>query len=299
MTTQNHNLRGRVAIVTGAGKGLGRAWALHLASLGAQLVINNRGSTDQPGGSSADAVASEIRNRGGEAVANYDCVEQANAGERLVATALEYFGRLDIVIANAGIDRADSFHKLDMEDFESVVEINFLAVARLLHAAWPVLRNANYGRVLLATSTAGLYGNHGQAAYAASKAALHGLMKTLSIEGASRGVLVNSIAPYAHTQMTDAAFPEQQVKKFSPEATTKLVGWLVSQQCELRGKTFIAGADHARLAQTLETDSVFLGANPQAAVETLLHSPCSALQPSSAYLEFESFIHALEDPTTG
>ena len=296
MKTENHSLQGRVAIVTGAGKGLGQAWALHLASLGARLVINNRGSKDRPGGSSADAVVGEIRDRGGEAVANYDSVEQANAGERLVATALEHFGRLDIVIANAGIDRASSFHKLDLEDFENVIEINFLAVAKLLHAAWPILRNANYGRVLLATSTAGLYGNHGQAAYAASKAALQGLMKTLSIEGASRGVLINSIAPYAFTQMTDAAFPEQQAKKFSPEAVTNLVGWLVSQQCTLRGKTFIAGADHARLVQTLETDSVFLGADPQAAIETLLQSPCSESPPTSASAEFETFIRALEGP---
>ena len=220
----NYSLQDQVAIVTGAGKGLGRAYALHLAAMGARVVVNNRTSTER----SADAVVAEIRALGGNAVANYDSVEKADAGQCLVADALEHYGRLDIVIANAGIDSAASFHKQAMDDFERVMQINFFAVARLLHAAWPVLRDANYGRVLVSTSTAGCYGNHGQAAYSSSKAALLGLAKSLAIEGAPRGVLVNAIAPYAVTQMTRPWFPETHQRRFLQSPWQPwLAGWLV------------------------------------------------------------------------
>ena len=138
MTTSNQPLSRRVAIVTGAGKSLGRAYALHLASLGARIVVNNRGSEDPAAPRTADLVVDEIRCRGGEAVANYDSVEAEGASERLVACAVEHFGRLDIVVSNAGIDRASSFHKQDMADFEAVMRINFHSVAQLLYAAWLV-----------------------------------------------------------------------------------------------------------------------------------------------------------------
>lgn len=281
-----------MAIVTGAGKGLGKAYALHLASLGARVVVNNRAINDPPGSSSADAVVSEICALGGDAIANYDCVEESGAGERLVASALQRYGRLDIIISNAGIDRAGSFHKQNMADFETVMQINFHSVAHLLYAAWPHLLEASYGRVLLSTSTAGLYGNHGQAAYSSSKAALQGLMKTLSIEGAAHGVLVNSIAPYAVTQMTRFAFPQQHLANFSPQAVANLVGWLVSEQCGLTGKTIISGARHARMAQSLESETMPLGENIQAAVENLLTMPC-AKHMSSAIAEFEEFARSL------
>lgn len=292
MTAVNHSLQSRVAIVTGAGKGLGRSYALHLASLGARVVVNNRVSRDQGGTSSADAVVSEIRATGGEAVANYDSVEETDSGKRLVASAVQHFGRLDIVIANAGVDCATSFHKQELADFESVLQINFFAVARLLHTAWPLLRKANYGRILVSTSTAGCYGNHGQAAYSSSKAALLGLVKALAIEGASHGVLVNAIAPYAVTQLTRPWFPEQQLQEFSPDAVAGLVGWLVSEQCELNGETLVAGANHARRVQTLETESIALGEDPQAAIEKLLAMPCE-ISPASASAEFEDFIRSL------
>ena len=281
-------LRGRVAIITGAGKGLGRAWALQLAKLGAQVVVNNRASGNMPGSSSADAVVEQIRAAGGEAIANYESVEAPEAGNRLVAMALEHFGALDIVIANAGIDRASSFHKQDLTDFELVVEINFLAVARLLHTAWPVLREANYGRILVATSTAGLYGNHGQAAYSSSKAALQGLVKALAIEGSSRNMQINTIAPYAVTQLTRDAFPAQQLDNFSPEATAELVAWLVSEGCELTGKTLIAGANRARLVQTQESDTLSLGEDIPAAAGKLMALPCPHI-PASAIEEFGEF----------
>jgi NAD(P)-dependent dehydrogenase (short-subunit alcohol dehydrogenase family) len=292
MTTAKHSLQNQAAIVTGAGKGLGRAYALHLASLGARVVVNNRISSEPKGPRSADEVVGEIRAQGGEAVANYDSVEASYSGKRLVETAIQHFGRLDIVIANAGIDRAGSFHKQQLADFESVLQINFLAVVRLLHAAWPQLRKANYGRVLVSTSTAGCYGNHGQAAYASSKAALLGLVKTLAIEGASHGVLVNAIAPYAETQLTRPWFNEQQLQAFSPDAVASLAGWLVSEHSKLNGQTLVAGANHARLVKTLETESISLADNPQAAIERLSAIPCET-SPTSASAEFEDFLRSL------
>jgi len=291
MTTSDQCLQGRVAIVTGAGKGLGRAYALHLASLGASLVVNNRASTAR----SADSVVAEIRAMGGTATANCDSVEDRGAGQRLVQNALDHYGRLDIVIANAGVDSASTFHKQALEDFERVMHINFFAVAELLHTAWPILREANYGRVLVSTSTAGCFGNHGQAAYSSSKAALLGLMKSLAIEGASRQVQVNAVAPYAVTQMTRPWFPEARVEQFAPEGAAALVGWLVSEGCQLTGKTFVTGAGHARLVDSLESDTICLEAGVETAIEQLMNKPCS-LRPGSANAEFESFMHSLSQP---
>jgi NAD(P)-dependent dehydrogenase (short-subunit alcohol dehydrogenase family) len=150
------------------------------------------------------------------------------------------------------------------------------------------LREGNYGRVLVASSSAGLYGNHGQAAYSSSKAALQGLVKALSLEGASRNILVNSIAPYAVTQLTRAAFPGAQATQFSPEATAPLVAWLVSEHCNCRGKTLIAGAGHARLVQTLEGESIALGEDIAAAIGKLESVACHHA-PASANAEFEDF----------
>ncbi len=287
-------LQGRVALITGAGKGLGRAWALYLAARGARLVVNNRGSSDQSETRSADTVVAQIRAAGGEAVANYDSVEAADAGARLVDQALRHFGRLDIVVANAGIDRAASFHKLSMPEFEQVMEVNFHSVARLLHAAWPLLRQQAYGRVLVSGSTAGLYGNHGQAAYASAKAALLGLVKTLAIEGSPRGVLVNLLAPYAVTQLTRDAFPGEQASQFSAEAVAPLVAWLVSEQCKLTGQTIVTGAGNARRVQTLESETIALGEDVQGALARLAAMPCEQAQ-ATAIAEFQAFSRSLGD----
>ena len=278
----------RVAIITGAGKGLGKAWALHLAQQGAKIIVNNRASGKPPGQTSADAVVNEILSLGGSAIANYDSVEDTLTPERLVTEAYEVYGRLDIVIANAGIDRAESFHKQDIADFEMVMDINFFAVARLLKFAWPKMRDARYGRILVTTSTAGLYGNHGQTAYSSAKAALQGLVKTLALEGVSRNIQVNSIAPYAVTQMTRAAFPESQADLFSTDAISPLVNWLVSQPCKLSGKTIIAGAKQARLVKTLESDTLSLAPNLEEALDKLMAMPC-AYSPASAMEEFKHF----------
>ena len=291
LQTSARDWNDRVAIVTGAGKGLGRAYALQLANLGAKVLVNNRSHPDQA--NTADAVVSEIRKAGGEAQASYCSVEEQGSGKQLVAEALEHFGCLDIILANAGMDQPQSFHNQTLEDFEEIFEINFHGTSRLLHAAWPVMRAAGYGRLLVSTSTAGLYGNHGQAAYAASKAALLGLMRSLAIEGQSRGLLINALSPYAVTPLTRAWFPEQQIKYFAPESVAPLAAFLLSEQCTLTGKCIIAGAGAARMAQVQETKSLSLDAELSVVADQLLELPCQ-FAPHSASFEFEQFTRALD-----
>ncbi len=289
---QNPSLHGRVAIVTGAGKGLGRAYALHLAACGASVLVNNRHHDEPPGERSADLVCAEITRAGGRASANVEDVAAIGAGDELVASALAEFGRLDIIVSNAGIDNTRSFHRQPLSDFEAVMRINFHSVAALLHAAWPHLREARYGRVVLSTSTAGLWGNHGQAAYSASKAALLGLMRALTIEGAGRNIRVNAVAPYAVTQLTEPWFPAQHAARFGADAVAPLVSWLVSEQCELSGNVLISGAGRVRLAKALESGSIDLGSDPAQALATLRAQTCNIDHPS-ANAEFEDFTHSI------
>ena len=293
MTQTSNSIQDQVAIITGAGKGLGRAWALHLAKMGASVVVNNRHSetSDQP--SSADNVVDEIKSFGGRAIANYDSVEDAGAATRMVNSAVEHFGGLDIIIANAGMDRAMSFHQLDFDDFEYLLDVNFKSVARLLHVAWPLLRKNNYGRVLLTTSSAGLYGNHGMAGYSSAKAAIQGLMKTLSIEGRPRDILVNSIAPYAFTQMTREHINDPKLAKIlTPEAIVKSVDLLVRKECQFSGKTLICGANYVRLVEYLESDSVPVPANKADTYGELLELKLQHSS-SSATDNFASFVKSL------
>lgn len=294
MTNEKHLINKQVAIVTGAGKGLGRAWALHLAKMGVSVVVNNRHARTSNEASSASKVVDEIKSFGGRAIANTDSVEANGAAERLIDCAVENFGGIDIIIANAGMDKAASFHSLDFDDFNYLLEVNFNSVARLLHVAWPLLRKNNYGRVLLTTSSAGLYGNHGMAGYSASKAAMQGLMKTLSIEGRSRGILVNSIAPYAFTQMTNEHIKDAELAKLlNPEAIVKSVDLLVRKECPFTGKTIVCGAGHVRLAECLESDSMAIQAGSVDAFEALLKSPLKHTS-SSAESNFEAFVKSLK-----
>ncbi len=284
------SLTGRVAIVTGAGKGLGRAYALQLAAAGASVLVNNRSHAGQP--SSADAVVAEIQQRGGQAQASYCSVEDPASGEQMVAEAMEHFGQLDIVLANAGVDRPQTFHKQAWSDFDEIFAINFHGTARLLHAAWPLLRSRGYGRLLVSTSTAGLYGNHGQAAYAASKAALLGLMRSLAIEGRSHGLLINALAPYAMTPLTAPWFPEQQAARFTPEPVAELATALLAESCTLTGQCIIAGANALRIAEVRESGSLVAGEHASNLLAKLADLECHLPQ-ESATAEFAAFIRAL------
>ena len=282
-------MRDSVAVISGAGKGLGRAYALELASLGCRVVVNNRLHPNQP--SSAEKVVAEIRSAGGTAIAHHGSAHDATCGTSLIDTAMSHWGRIDIVIANAGYDQPQSFHHQSMSDFTDIITANFFGTAQLLHAAWPHLRAANYGRVVVSTSTAGLFGNHGQTAYAASKAALIGLMRSLHLEGVNRGIKINAIAPYAHTPLTDAWFSDALASVFTATQVAKFLTALVSLECTASGRTFIVGGDAVREARMLET-----GAKDSAsrAIFSDLETLSATIQPLSASAEFETFLNPEE-----
>ena len=231
----------KVIAISGAGKGLGRAYALYLANLGARIVVNNRRHAGETSGS-ADLVVEEIVKNGGNAVAEYSSVEETGAGERILECALEAFGRLDALVANAGISEGRSFHKQSMDDFRRVVEINLMGTANVLQPAFRHMYQQRQGSVVVSTSVAGLYGEHGLPAYSASKAAVLGLMYSLSQEGAAHGVRVNALAPFAKTQMTEKGLPPGLGDRLQPEHVAGVLAWLISDQCSLNGETLVAGA---------------------------------------------------------
>ena len=276
--TQPQDLQGRTAIVTGAGKGLGRAYALHLASRGASVLVNNR---RHPGEAERDTSAQQtvaaIRLAGGIAHPHWADLRDPDSGTSMVAQALDLFGGLHIVVANAGIDKAAGFHKQSMVDFRNVFDVGFFGNLHLAHAAWPHLVKQNYGRVILTTSSAGLYGNHGQAAYSAAKAAVIGLMRALAIEGHRHGITVNAIAPYAYSQMTAPYMNDNMAQAFEPERVAPLLGWLASEACDISGEVLVSGAGWVRRAGVGETTALALvNENPGVTAHALHDRPLQA-----------------------
>lgn len=246
----------RVALITGSGKGLGRAYALELAARGATVLVNNRKREPVGAPGSADLVVDEILSKGGMASACYESVESETAGQTMVDLALERYGRLDILINNAGVDQHAPMHRLPVEDFEHIFNINFFGSYYVTRAALAPMRAAGYGRVVFSTSTAGLFGLHGLTAYSASKAALVGLTRALAQEGAPKGIHVNAVAPYARTQMTEAHLAALPADGLSPELVAPVVAWLVSDACQENGECFIAGCGHIRRAMTMENAGI-------------------------------------------
>ena len=235
---------GRVAIVTGAGGGLGRSHALLLGSLGARVVVNDLGGGATGGGQSsaaADQVVEEIRAMGGEAVANYDSVEH---GDRIVQTALDAFGTVDIVINNAGILRDVSFNKMTQADWDLILKVHLTGSMSVSHAAWPIMREKGYGRIVMTTSAAGIYGNFGQANYSAAKLGLMGLANTLAEEGRSKNIFVNTIAPIAASRLTETVMPKELLQHLNPEAVSPLVAWLCHEDCQETKGLFEVGAGY-------------------------------------------------------
>jgi NAD(P)-dependent dehydrogenase (short-subunit alcohol dehydrogenase family) len=221
---------GRVAIVTGAGGGLGRAYALELARRGARVVVNDLGSArDGSGASDAAAlVVEEIETAGGRAIANGADIADFAQAEEMAARAREQWGRVDILINNAGILRDKSFARMSMEDFRLVVEVHLIGSANCTKAVWEGMRERGYGRILMTGSSTGLYGNFGQANYGAAKMGLAGLARTLSLEGAKYGIRVNTIAPTAATRMTQDIFPPEMLAAFDPLNVVPAALFLVS-----------------------------------------------------------------------
>jgi len=236
------NFEGRVAIVTGAGAGLGRAYALLLASRGAKVVVNDLGGSLKGTGSStraADTVVEEIRKSGGTAVANYESVE---FGDKIVKTAIDSFGRIDILINNAGILRDSSFVKMKDEDFDLIHKVHVRGAYSVTKAAWPYMRDQNYGRIIFVTSAAGLYGNFGQANYSSAKLAVVGLSNTLAIEGNNQNIIVNTISPVAGSRMTETIMPPQLIAALKPEFVAPLVALLVHESNTETGGIYEVGA---------------------------------------------------------
>jgi NAD(P)-dependent dehydrogenase (short-subunit alcohol dehydrogenase family) len=245
-------VKGRVAVITGAGGGLGRQHAKLFAQEGAKVVVNDLGGERDGTGSGsamADAVVDEITQAGGEAVANYDNVATFDGGRRVIQTALDAFGQVDIVVNNAGILRDRSFHKMTAEQWDAVLRVHLYGAFSVTRAAWPYMREQQFGRVIVTTSTSGLFGNFGQANYGAAKMGLIGLVNTLAVEGVRYNVTANAIAPLANTRMTADVIPDDERLRLDPAYASPVVVHLASEECTDTGTiTMASGGHYARIA---------------------------------------------------
>ncbi len=250
---------GRVVIVTGAGGGLGRSHALLFADRGAQVVVNDLGgSRDGTGAGSemADAVVEEIKAAGGSAVANYDGVHTWEGGEAIVETAMQHFGRVDVVVNNAGILRDATVLKMTPEELDLVLKVHLYGGFHVTRAAWPHMREQAYGRVINTSSGTGLYGNFGQSNYAMAKLGLVGLTRTLALEGVKYNITSHAIAPAAASRMTEDILPEALLERLQPEYVSPLVAYLASEGCTETGRFYSLGGGYMARVALLEGEGV-------------------------------------------
>jgi NAD(P)-dependent dehydrogenase (short-subunit alcohol dehydrogenase family) len=255
----------KVVIVTGAGGGLGRSYAHFLAGNGALVVVNDLGGardgTDS-GTSMADQVVEEIQAAGGKAVANYSSVATADGAAEIVETALDAFGAVHGVVSNAGILRDGAFHKMTQDNFDSVLKVHLYGGFNVVRAAWAHFREQRFGRVVVATSTAGIYGNFGQANYGAAKLGLVGMINTLAIEGAKYAITANAVAPLAATRMTEDIAPRELLDKLNPDLVAPAVGYLVSEENNDTGSVFVVGGGLVQRVAQFQNDGVTFAAPP-------------------------------------
>jgi NAD(P)-dependent dehydrogenase (short-subunit alcohol dehydrogenase family) len=250
----------RVAIVTGAGAGLGREHALLLASRGAKVVVNDPGgSVDGTGGAAAvaDKVVAEIKAAGGEAVASYASVSEEAAAQSIVDVAMTTWGRLDILVNNAGILRDKAFVNMPMEDFETVVQVHLMGTIYCTKAAWPIMRGAKYGRIVVTTSSSGTVGNFGQTNYGAAKMAVNGFINCLRFEGAKYNIMANAISPAARTRMTEALLPPDMLDFLKPDLVSPAVAYLCSEQCDVSGEIIAASAGAFSRVQYVQSEGAY------------------------------------------
>ena len=236
------NFNDKVVVVTGAGNGLGRSHALLFAALGARVVVNDLGGSGTGEGSDAnvpDSVVAEIKASGGDAVANPDSVTN---GDKIIQCAMDHFGQVDIVINNAGILRDKSFHKMSDDDWDLVYQVHLQGAFKVSRAAFPHMRDQAYGRFVMTTSAAGIYGNFGQANYSTAKLALHGLSQTIAIEGRSKNINSNTIGPVAASRMMGTVMTDDAMELLKPECVSPLVAWLSHETCNATGELFEVGA---------------------------------------------------------
>ena len=265
MSNSTIDFKGRVAIVTGAGGGLGRQHALALAARGAKVVVNDLGGASDGSGASvsiaAQAVVDEIKAAGGEAMANGASVTDFNAVQAMVHQATDAWGRVDILVNNAGILRDKSFAKMELADFKLVVDVHLMGAVNCTKAVWALMNEQKYGRIVMTTSSSGLYGNFGQSNYGAAKLALVGLMQTLSIEGAKNDIRVNCLAPTAATRMTEGLMPPEVLDALKPEAVVPAM--LVLASTDAPNRTILcAGAGTFEAAHITLTQGAWLGIGP-------------------------------------
>lgn len=259
------DLKHRVALVTGGGAGLGRSHALLLAQRGASVVVNGR-----PGNGGEDRVAGvvgEILAAGGQAVASIASIESAEGAASAVATALDGFGRLDILVHNAGFLRDRSFAKIDLDDFEAVIRVHLFGAVFVTKAAWATMLDQRYGRIVLTCSMAATSGNFGQSAYGSAKAGLIGLMNCLALEGSGRNILVNAVSPAAATAMTAGMFTAELESRMRPELVSPAIAWLASERCDVTGRLITAGAGGFGRQQIFENDGLRFGTEKAVSVE--------------------------------
>jgi NAD(P)-dependent dehydrogenase (short-subunit alcohol dehydrogenase family) len=261
----------KVVIVTGAGGGLGRAYARFLADNGALVVVNDLGGARDGTGSGtsmADTVVDEIRSAGGQAVADYASVATPEGAQAIVSTAIEHFGAVHGIVSNAGILRDGAFHKSTDEAWHAVIKVHLYGGYNVTRAAWPHLREQKFGRVVVATSTSGLYGNFGQANYGAAKSGLVGLINTLAIEGAKYGITANAVAPLAATRMTADVAPQDVLDKLDPAHVAPAVGYLLSEENHESGSVFVVGGGLVQRVAQFQNDGVTFAEPPSLEVIT-------------------------------
>ncbi len=293
----------RVAIVTGAGTGLGRAYALELARRGARVVVNDLGGardgTGKGSKSPADQVVEEIKRAGGEAVANYDNVATPDGGENIVRTALDAFGRVDMLINNAGILKDKSFLKMEPENWKAVLDVHLNGAYFVTRPAMAVMKNNGYGRIVMTTSAAGLYGSFGQTNYSAAKTALVGLMNTLKLEGMKHNIHINTIAPIAASRLTEDVMPPELFEKSKPEFVVPLVMVLCSEACQESGGIFNCGMGYFNRAAVLTGSAVQLGDQNNPPTPELIHEnwrKINSIEEAQELKEANSAVFALIAP---
>ena len=252
---------GKTVIVTGSGGGLGRSHALEFARRGANVVVNDLGgSVDGSGGSSeaADTVVKTITDNGGKAISNGSSVTDDKGVATMVEQTLSEFGRIDVLVNNAGVLRDKSFSNMPMSDFEFVVDVHLMGTVKVTHAVFPIMKEQNYGRIVVTTSSSGLYGNFGQSNYGAGKMGVVGMMNTLELEGAKYNIHVNALAPVAWTRMTEDLMPPEAEALLTPESVTPAVVFMSSDQAP-SGQIICAGAGVFAAAQVVESPGKLLG----------------------------------------
>lgn len=259
--TDEITMEGRVAVVTGAGRGLGRAYARQLSALGAKIVVNDPGVViDGTGGDigPAESVVKEIRESGGDATPNFDSVADWDGARKIVQAAIDEYGQIDILVNNAGVIRDHTLDNLSLDDWNTVMSVHLFGTFYCVKAAFPHMREKAYGRIVSTTSGAGLFGNIGQAAYAAAKMGIVGFMNVVALEGAERNIKANTICPAAGTRVTQFVLPPEVVKLLKPDYVAKVVAYLASESCDLSGAVIVSGANYVSRAAMVEGKGVFL-----------------------------------------